>query len=79
MEQLEKKIKDTETNYFTNPSQHLFVELNELRAKYNVLSTNKATKNLMKLKQSYYEQGEKASKLLAWRIKQMETVWMKVW
>lgn len=27
----------------------------------------------MKLKQSYYEQGEKASKLLAWHIKQMET------
>lgn len=27
----------------------------------------------MKLKQSYYEQGEKASKLLAWRIKQLET------
>lgn len=36
-------MKDTETNYFANPSQHLFVELNELRAKYNVLSTNKAT------------------------------------
>lgn len=27
----------------------------------------------MKLKQSYNEQGEKASKLPAWRIKQMET------
>ncbi len=27
----------------------------------------------MKLKQSYYEQGEKASKVLAWRIQQMES------
>ena len=48
------------------------MELNKLKAKYNVLSTNKATKSLMRLKQSYYEQGERAGKLLAWRIKQMQ-------
>lgn len=72
MEQLEKMIKETEVDYFTNPSQMAFKKLNELRAKYNVLSVNKATKSLLKLKQSYYEQGERASKLLAWRIKQSE-------
>lgn len=73
MEQLEKRIKDTETDFFANPFQHLFVELNEERAKYNVLSTNKVTKSLMKMKQSYYEQVEKACTLLAWHMKQMET------
>ena len=37
------------------------MELNKLKVKYIVLSTNKATKSLMRLKQSYYEQGELAS------------------
>ena len=73
MQQLEKKIKETESKHFKNPSQQSFKEHNEFRAKYNVLSVNKATKSLLKLKQSYYEQGEKASKLLAWRIKQSES------
>ena len=73
MQQLEKKIKETESKHFKNPSQQSFRELNEFRAKYNVFSVNKATKSLLKLKQSYYEQGEKASKLLAWRIKQSES------
>lgn len=68
-----KKVKDSETDFFANPFQHLFVELNEGRAKYNVLSTNKATKSLMKMKQSFYEQVEKACTLLAWHMKQMET------
>lgn len=72
MDQFEKRIKETETDFFKNPSQQLFIELNELKAKYNVLSMNKATKGLMILRQSYYEQGEKASKLLAWRINQLE-------
>ena len=73
MEELEKKLKEIESGYFENPTQNLFVELNEIRAKYNVLTVDKATKSLMKLKQTYYEQGERASKLLAWRIRQMET------
>lgn len=73
MKQLELKIKNIQTDYFKNPSEELFKELNAHRAKYNVLSINKATKSLMKLKQSYYEQGEKASELLAWCIKQLET------
>ena len=48
------------------------MEFNKLKAKHNVLSTNKATKSLMILKQSYYEQEERAGMLLAWRIKQMQ-------
>ena len=73
MEELEKKLKEIESGYFENPTQNVFVELNEINAKYNVLTVDKATKSLMKLKQTYYEQGERASKLLAWRIRQMET------
>lgn len=33
-------------------------------------SANKTAANLLKLKQSFYEQGEKSGKILAWRIKQ---------
>lgn len=43
-----------------------------LRSQYNERSANKAAIHLMKLKQSYYDQGEKPRKLLAWRIKQQQ-------
>lgn len=38
-----------------------------LRTQYNNLSPDKAAKSLMRLKQSYYDQGGKAGKHLAWR------------
>jgi len=40
-----------------------------LKAQYNELTSNKIATNLMWLKQSYYDQGEKPGKLLVWRIK----------
>lgn len=43
-----------------------------LRSQYNERSANKAAIHLMKHKQSYYDQGEKPRKLLAWRIKQQQ-------
>lgn len=73
MEQLEKNIKDIENEIFTNSTDSLIIELNKLRAKYNIISANKAIKSLLRLKQSYYEQGDKASKILAWQIKQNQT------
>lgn len=44
-----------------------------LRTKYNELSAKKAATSLMMLRQNYYNQGEKAGKLLAWRIKQKQS------
>lgn len=38
------------------------------RAHYNELSSNKALVSINRLQQSFYDQGEKAGKLLAWRI-----------
>ena len=43
-----------------------------LRAKYDKLTTDKVAKGLMWTKQTYYDQGEKAGKLLAWRIKKIQ-------
>lgn len=48
-------------------------DLSLLRAEYNKLSVDKVVKSLMWLKQSYYDQGEKAGKLLAWRIKKIQS------
>lgn len=43
-----------------------------LRAKYDKLMIDKVAKSLLWTKQTYYDQGEKAGKLLAWRIKKMQ-------
>lgn len=44
-----------------------------LRAQYEEMSASRVASSMMKLKQSYYDQGEKPGKLLAWRIKQLQT------
>lgn len=43
-----------------------------LKAQYNKESADRAASTLLRLNQSFYEQGEKPGKLLAWQIKQME-------
>lgn len=43
-----------------------------LRAQCNSVSADRAATSLLRLNQSYYDQGEKAGKLLAWRIKQQQ-------
>lgn len=49
------------------------IELIILSAKYNKMSTDESAKSLMWLKQGYHDQGEKAGKLSAWRIKKLQT------
>ena len=46
--------------------------LSELRAKYNNVTASKALNSITRLKQTYYDQGESAGKLLAWRIKTLQ-------
>lgn len=57
--------------YFKNPCPRLNQGLLLLRAQYNEISASKAAANLLKLKQSIFDQGEKSGKILAWRIKQL--------
>lgn len=47
--------------------------LSVMRANYDKLTSDKVAKSLMLTKQTYYDQGEKAGKLLAWRIKKMKS------
>lgn len=73
MENLEKQIKSLETDLNENDDSTKQRELLLLRTQYNKLSADKAANSLLWLKQSYYDQGEKAGKLLAWRIKKMQS------
>lgn len=50
-----------------------FIENYELlRTQYNEFSASKAASHLLRLKQAFYDQGEKPGKLLAWRLKQLQ-------
>ncbi len=72
-EQLESRIRTLQEEVFMNRNPAAEKELLLLRAKYNKLSAAKAAADMLRLNQSFYEQGGKPSKLLAWQIKQLET------
>ncbi len=65
---MELEIELFETNDPENKKKII-----SLKAQYNELTGNKIATNLMWLKQSYYDQGEKPGKLLAGRIKKIQT------
>lgn len=70
---LEALIKALELDLYQNDSPEKHRELLLLRIRYKELSTNKIAANLLWLEQSYYDHGDKAGKLLAWRIKNMQS------
>lgn len=69
MLELEKDIKELELEITGGTSREKQQKLTILKAKYNKLSINKALTELTRLKQTYYDQGEKVGKLLAWHLK----------
>lgn len=70
---MEKKIKTLQDNVYGKGNPQLEKELLILRSEYNKQSADRAASSLLRLKQSFYEQGDKSGKLLAWQIKQLET------
>lgn len=70
---LEQKVKKLEQELHHNDNPEKQQELILLKSQYNELTTNKIASSLLWLKQSYYDQGEKAGKLLAWRLKKVQT------
>ena len=58
--------------HFKNPCPKIHQDLIFLSAPYNEMSASKAAANLLKLKQSIFDQGKKAGKILAWRLKQLQ-------
>uniref|UniRef100_A0A669DA51 Reverse transcriptase domain-containing protein n=1 Tax=Oreochromis niloticus TaxID=8128 RepID=A0A669DA51_ORENI len=73
METLDRQIKSLELDLNVSDDSTKQSELLRLRTEYNKLSSDAAAKSLMWLRQSYYDQGEKAGRLLAWRIKKMQS------
>lgn len=67
--ELEKQIKSLEIDINNNNDPEKQKRLLILRTEYNKLTSDKAAKSLLWLNQAFYDQGEKAGKLLAWRIK----------
>ena len=72
-QQLESKIQTLQEQVFKNRAPVVEKELLILRAEYNQLSADRAASDMLRLNQTFYEQGEKPGKLLAWQIKQLET------
>uniref|UniRef100_A0A096LX15 Reverse transcriptase domain-containing protein n=1 Tax=Poecilia formosa TaxID=48698 RepID=A0A096LX15_POEFO len=70
--QLEDKIRLIQAKVNSGDKQ-LENELLALRAEYDKYSASRAALSLLRLGQTFYEQGNKAGKLLAWQIKQLET------
>lgn len=69
---MEKEIKTLENEIYNNNNSRKMQNLTILRAKYDKLMTDKVAKSLLWTKQTYYDQGKKAGKLLAWRIKKLQ-------
>ncbi len=72
MKELDHKIRQLEREAFLDDSTKIKQELMSLKAQYEELSTSKAENSLIRLKQSYYDQGEKSGRLLAWQIKKLD-------
>lgn len=72
MKELDQKIGRLERESLLDNSPNIKQDLKILKAQYEELSTLKAENSLIRLKQSYYDQGEKPGRLLAWRIKKLD-------
>lgn len=70
---LENKIKEAQKRIYEDSDPEAEKELLLLRAEYEKQSSFKAAASLLRLKQTFYEQGDRAGKLLAWQIKRLET------
>lgn len=73
MKELESKIKDLESAASLDNSTQTKQELMALKAEYEGLSTIKAENSLLRLRQTFYDQGEKPGRLLAWQIKKLDS------
>lgn len=73
MAELDSEIRKLEREVDLDNSAATKQKLLALKAEYEVLSTQKAEGGLLRLKQTFYEQGGKPSRLLAWQIKKLDT------
>ena len=70
---MEVNIKTLQEKVYEKSDPQMEGELLILRAEYDKLSASRAASSLLRLRQSFFEQGDKSGKLLAWQIRQFET------
>lgn len=70
---LEHKITTLQEKVYEKSDPQMESELLILRAEYDNMSASRAASSLLRLRQSFFEQGDKSGKLLAWQIRQLET------
>lgn len=69
--ELDAEIRDLEKIIDIDKSVQNKQKLLALKVEYEELSTLKAENSILRLKQTFYDQGEKPSKLLAWQLKKL--------
>lgn len=69
IQDLTNSIFNLDRKYSESPSPELYKERIALQSKLNLLSTNQAEYLLLRTRSTYYEYGEKASRLLAHQLK----------
>lgn len=69
IEDLQNKLKELESKHKLSLAQDTLGEIRKIRNEINNLATQEIKKNLMFLKQRYYESGSKSMKILAWKLK----------
>ena len=72
LSKLEAEIKDLEREYADRGDQKLLANLSKAKFELNTIMQRKAEFSLFRCRQKYYEQGERAGKLLAQRVKQQQ-------
>ena len=70
---LSKRISQIDAIYAVSPSPQLYKERLTIQAEYNIITTNRTTELLIQTKSRFFEQGDKASKLLAHQLRQIST------
>lgn len=66
---LERKLSSLETQHKPNPTAGILEQARECRNKLRDMLTAKVERNIRFLRQKYYEQGNKASRLLVSRLR----------
>lgn len=65
LDELTKRIAQLDSLYATSPTPDLYKERLSMHSEFNTLTTDHAVDLLIKSRSNYYEQGDKAGRLLA--------------
>lgn len=73
LKELTAAISNLDQNYTLNPSPELLKQRLDLQAEFDLMSTKEAERLLLRSRGSYYEYGDKASRLLAHQLRRQAT------